>query len=259
VSASRRHAHGGGAERGVTLLELLAAVAILGVVAAVLYGTFSRTLAGRDAATEAMERYAVARAVVDWLERDIEGSWGAGLYPTGARRFASLGRAEAPTKGGTPLLDVTSTSSRATTPLVGPLIEIEGTRDLGDQVRVLYHLEDPADPAAGGSASLLETQRPPRDLHVESPGGAAGLDLVRYEHRPPVSAELEDASRAVVARGLQSIALRFFDGATWYEEWDSAQRASAPRLVEVRLRLADPREPLELVSAIYVELGGRRG
>jgi prepilin-type N-terminal cleavage/methylation domain-containing protein len=48
----------GARERGVTLIELLVAVAILGVIAALLYGTFSRTLAGRDRASTALERYA---------------------------------------------------------------------------------------------------------------------------------------------------------------------------------------------------------
>lgn len=246
MSAPRRLA-----DSGTTLLELLAAVAILATIAGLLYGTFSRALATRTYATAAMERYARARVAIDWLEDDLAGSYVAGLYPTGGKRFFSTGRADEPTLGGTPLLDVTTASARGTTALVGPILDIEGPRDRGDQVRVLYHLEQAA---SGRSAA-----------------GSAGLDLVRYEHRPPTDVKLEEASRAVVARGIASVELRFFDGGAWRDTWDAIvassapvgqpggeRMRSAPVMVRIRVRLADAEEPAELVSAVRLALGGRR-
>jgi prepilin-type N-terminal cleavage/methylation domain-containing protein len=225
----------------VTLLELLVAVSILGVMAALLYGTFSRTLATRNRASAATERYATARAAMQWLAEDLEGSFGCGLYPSGAKRFLGGHTSAEPTLGGAPLLDVTITSARSTTPLTGPLPAIDDVEDHGDQARVLYHLEEP----------------PERDF------SKTGLDLVRYEHRPPLHVELEKASRAVVARGLGSIELRYFDGASWHEEWDSAasgaRHGTAPKVVEARIRLVAEGDPIEVVSAFYVTLGGRRG
>jgi len=229
---------------GVTLLELLVAVTILGVISGLLYGTFTRAFAAREYAVAAMERYADARSAIDWLEDDLEGSYGSGLYPSGAKRFFSSGTAAEATLGGTPLLDITTTSARGTTALVGPLLDVDRPRDRGDQVRVIYHLEAPA----------------PRDRSDAN----FGLDLVRYEFRPPLDVKLEEASRAVVAHGIGSIQLRFFDGAAWHDDWDTttdvgAKALPAPKMVRIRLRLADPAEPAELVSSVRLVLGGRHG
>lgn len=243
-SSPRRCARRDGAA-GVTLLELLVAVGILATISGLLYGTFSRAVAARQYAIASAERYARARAAIDWLEDDLAGSFSAGLYPTGAKRFLSAGRADEPTLGKTPLLDVTTSSARGTVSLVGPEIEsdYEPPRSRGDQIRVLYHLEE---------ARAQDGEAPP------------GFDLVRYEHRPPANSELEEATRAVIAHGIASVELRFSDGDAWFQQWDSAgsggvQRSAAPKLVEVRVRLADGRDELELVSAVYVVLGGKRG
>jgi prepilin-type N-terminal cleavage/methylation domain-containing protein len=229
---------------GVTLLELLVAVAILATISGLLYGTFTRAFAAREYSVAAMERYADARSAIDWLEDDLEGSFGSGLYPSGAKRFFSPGMADTPTLGDAPLLDVTTTSARGTTALVGPLLDVERPRDQGDQVRVLYHLEEP------DTADRMA----PR----------AGLDLVRYEFRPPLDVTLEEASRAVVAHGIASIQLRFFDGGAWHEDWDTTTEAGAkgrpaPKMVRIRVRLADPAEPAELISSVRLLLGGRHG
>ena len=180
------------------------------------------------------------RAAFDWLERDLEGSFAVGLYPTNNKRFFSEGRADATSLGSRrPLLDVTATSARGTTPLERLGFMPEGDRDTGDQVRVLYYLEEP--PATGA-------------------GDRRTLDLVRYEHRPPFRDELEHAARAVIARGLQAVTLRFFDGADWHDRWDSAAgAASAPRAVEIRLTLATADGGRSVVvSVVYLPLGGRR-
>jgi prepilin-type N-terminal cleavage/methylation domain-containing protein len=232
---------------GVTLLELLVAVAILSTIATLLYGTFTRALLAREYAAAATERYARARTALDWLQDDLETAYGAGLYPIGAKRFYARGRVDHATLGDTPLLDVTATSARGTAALIGPLFDVDGPRERGDQVRVIYHLE----PA--------QTDETP---------DATGLDLVRYEFRPPLEIRLEDASRAVVADGIASVELRFFDGAAWHSEWDSAsaegtspseQPRPLPSMVQIRLRLADLAEPAELVSGVALALGGPRG
>ena len=144
-AGGRRQPHRGRARArctGVTLLELLVAVAILGVIAALLYGTFSRTLTGRDRASAALERYATARASLDWLKRDLEGCWSTGVYPKGTKRFFGRARADKPTEETAPLLDLTTTSALSVPPLTGPgLPEEDHTPMHGDQIRVIYHLE----------------------------------------------------------------------------------------------------------------------
>jgi len=226
----------------VTLLELVVAVSILALISPLLYGTFSRTLKSRDYATSRAAAFSTARAAMDWLERDIEGSFVVGSYPAAVKYFFSTGLAEEPAEQETPyLLDVTAASALGTSPL--ELAEVVDTPGPGrpDQAHVIYRLES-QDEDGGYDDSLMS--------------------LVRYDFRPAFGDDLEDASRAVIARNVESVRLRFYDGSTWFDRWNSEavgiQHDRAPLLVEVRMTIhADEGEPLEFVSAVALPMGGR--
>ncbi|MEE8312286.1 MAG: prepilin-type N-terminal cleavage/methylation domain-containing protein [Candidatus Binatia bacterium] len=229
-SSKRRHP----AEGGVSLLEMLVAMAIFAIIASLLYGTFSRTAGARRYVEERAAVYSLARSSISWLERDIEAAFSAHTYPVGDRRFVSAGRVERETTDDeTPLLDVTTATSLGTTPLEAPGFIIEGRREQVDQARVVYRLEEPPD----------------------DDGDVYGLDLVRYDFRPARLEDLEEASRAVVARHIQAVELRFFDGLTWWESWDSRRGQTnagrAPRMVETRVTIATlDEDPVTFVSGV---------
>ena len=82
-SSKRRHR----AEGGVSLLEMLVAMAIFAIIASLLYGTFSRTAGARRYVEERAAVYSLARSSISWLERDIEAAFSAHTYPVGEHRF----------------------------------------------------------------------------------------------------------------------------------------------------------------------------
>jgi hypothetical protein len=177
---------------------------------------------------------------MDWLERDLQGSFVVGSFPAAVRYFYSSGKADrAAEELDPPLLDVTTASALGTSLLVAATGLPANAPDQPDQAHVIYRLESEED------ADELEP----------------GLALVRYDFRPALGDDLEEASRAVVARRVRSVTLHFFDGATWFESWDSKaagiQHDRAPLLVEIRVSVL-PTEgaPLEFVSAVMLPLGG---
>lgn len=211
----------GPGETGLSLLETLVAVAILAIVTAILYGTFSRTFASRNYVTERSEQLVAARTAIDWLDRDLAGSFDVALHDRGTVRFRAWASG-----GGEDirLVDLTTLS---------------GVAGRGDQARVLY---------------LLRPEQPP------DPERRRTFSLLRYEARPPGPLEPESLSGTVIASGLGSVRLRMFDGSRWHDQWDSASRpgAVAPTLVELRVELAgDNADPLVLTSAVALPLARR--
>lgn len=217
---------------GMSLVELMVAVAVLAAVTAVVYGTFARTVSARDHALARVSVYAEARSAFSWLERDIRGSFPTGDYGTALPRFwADTSAKPSPIDDEeVVVLDLTVLVARGTTPLEG-LGPLPGS-DRSDQARVSYRL------AAGDST----------------------IELVRYEVRPPGPIDDETALRTVVAAGLASLEMRFFDGKRWQEQWTGqAAKRRAPRAAEIRLSFVDKNggEPLALSSATSIPAHAR--
>jgi len=225
---------------------MLVAVAIMGVIASLVYGVFGETLETARYVERRAQTFATARSVMDWLERDLRGSFGVGLYepdkPDPPPRFISAGHAGTDTlTRDAPLLDITALTARGTTLLAQGASVAEDAQDRGDQARIVYRLE-----------------------REESAEDEDGLALARYELRPALPVEPDTGSRSIVARGIRSVDLVFFDGTTEYETWDSTVRGgpqgTAPRVVEIRLTLVETEaEDVEFVSGVLLPFGGSRG
>jgi general secretion pathway protein J len=69
--------------RGFTLLEILIALALLGVLAGALYGTYFSLIKGRESANEGMEARRELRATLDLLRREINST----LYSRNNKRL----------------------------------------------------------------------------------------------------------------------------------------------------------------------------
>jgi prepilin-type N-terminal cleavage/methylation domain-containing protein len=233
---------------GVTLLEMLVAVAIFGVVASVLYGSFTRTLEARDLAGGRAEVYSTARVAMDWLEQDLKGSLSVDVYLTGKPRFFSTGHGGADTvSADDPLLDLTVRTARRTAVLRDEAGN-ELATTMADQSRVVYRVEEYSD----------------EPFDAASRPGGTGLSLVRYEIRPPLEEGIERSMRTVVARGLRTIDLAFEDRGTIVDRWerreDSAAGVNGPRVVEIRLVIDDADgNPAEFATSVLIPMGGRRG
>jgi len=227
---------------------MLVAVAIFGIVASVLYGSFSRTLEARNLAGERAEVYATARVAMDWLEQDLKGSLSVDLYLKGRPRFFSTGHGgEDTTSADDPLLDLTVRTARRTAALRDEAGQ-ELAATMADQSRVVYRVEEESD-------DFFESLRRTGDT---------SLNLVRYEIRPPLEEGIEQSLRTVVARGLRSIDLAFEDRGSILERWEQTEESglgvTGPRVVEIRLVIDDADgNPAEFVTSVLIPLGGRRG
>lgn len=233
---------------GVTLLEMLVAVAIFGVIASVLYGSFSRTLEARNLAAQRAELYANARIALDWLEQDLKGSLSVDVYMKGKPRFFSSGHgAQDTVTADDPVLDITVRTARRAAALRNETGD-ELASTMADQARVVYRVEE-------DSGEMFD---------VPVPAGSTGLVLARYEIRPPLEEGVERSLRTVLARGIRSIDLSFEDRGTILDRWehteDSPLGAIGPRIVEIRLVLDDADgNPSEFATSVFVPMGGRRG
>ena len=233
---------------GVTLLEMLVAVAIFGIVASVLYGSFSRTLEARNLASERAELYATARVAMDWLEQDLKGSLSVDVYMTGKPRFFSTGHGDENTvSADEPLLDLTVRTARRAAVLRNEAGE-ELATTMADQSRVVYRVEEESDELFG----------------VPIGPSSTGVVLARYEIRPPLEEGIEQSLRTVIARGVRRIDLSFEDRGTILDRWeqseDSASGVNGPRVVEIRLVIDDAEgNPAEFATSVLVPMGGRRG
>jgi hypothetical protein len=233
---------------------MLVALVIFGIVAAVLYGTFTRTLESRDYAVSRADVFARARMAFDWLEQDLKGSLSVGTYPAGKPRFLSAGSGENETAD-LPLLDLTVRTMRRSAVIGADRDDAPGAV-LVDQSRVVYRVEESEDgndlapPARGGASARAD----------------GPLYLVRYELRPPLAddEDLASALRTVLVRGLASVDLRFVDRGAELERWEPEEttslRSLGPRLVEIRLELFDADgRTTELSTTVLIPLGGRGG
>ena len=233
---------------GVTLLEMLVAVAIFGIVASVLYGSFSRTLEARNLAGERAELYAAARVATDWLEQDLKGSLSVDVYMKGKPRFFSTGHGgEDTVSADDPLLDLTVRTARRAAVLRNHAGQELGTT-MADQSRVVYRVEEESD-------ELFDVPVRP---------SSTGLVLARYEIRPPLEEGVERSLRTVIARGIRSVDLSFEDRGTILDRWeqteDAASGVNGPRVVEIRITLEDAEgNPAEFATSVLVPMGGRRG
>jgi type II secretion system protein J len=214
--------------RGFTLVEILVASTILGVVLAALYGVFSRTLESKRLTEERTSRARSARIVLFCLGEDLQASFSfarsdsrfigetrrTNTFPEGSLSFVSFSR-----------LPVSSVGHES------------------DVSKIAYSLIP--DPQGPGYRQLVRQVSP-------DPG------IV-----DPIVAQERGSEAYPLLSRVRGLRFRFFDGQVWRDEWgQNNTKEQLPRAVEATLYLDDSREEVaefSLVVELPLAVAGRGG
>jgi prepilin-type N-terminal cleavage/methylation domain-containing protein len=219
-------------QRGMTLLELLVALAIFAIVGAALFPVINGTLSSRRDAVARLSLDNQARVLVDRLEHDMAGNWDDGIRGPLPPRFLAPESGGRDVRSERTLLETTTLIARGVTP-VDAFIAGEDVAtlfvDRGDQADVLWSYDS--------SGRLLRQEvRPPQALPVDW---------------TTVPAEVMSEGADVV--------LEFYEVGTWLDFWDSTETGphhnKAPVAVRTTVTLdatGPATAPLELVSTIVL-------
>ncbi len=200
------------ANRGFTLLEMLTATAMVAVLAASLYTSLRVAFRARKTALAAGEATRKMTVVMAMIKADLLSA----MIPNGILAGEFTGNS-------------------------GKSLGREGSDDL-----TFYAAATDVEPRAGvGDVKKIEYVC---ELQIDG-GTSVLLRRVTTNLLAPTTPE---PAEEILCRGVQAFTLRYFDGTTWEETWDSTSRNNAlPLAVEVTVTLDDdPDRPLTQVLTL---------
>jgi prepilin-type N-terminal cleavage/methylation domain-containing protein len=197
-----------GGRRAFTLLELIVAITMASVIALTLAGSLRIAFKARDSAEAAVAPARAADVAADILRVDLESA----LLPRGL--FA------------------------------GSFIGNDGSGDAGAQADTLtFHASLPAgDEGLALAQGNIQGDIRRVELGVTVLPGTGEYALVRRV-KSNLLAQLEEGQvqEEVLCRRVVSFGLRYFDGVSWRDSWDSTQEDDRlPQAMEVSLELQRP-------------------
>ncbi len=210
-------AGGGLHSKGITLLELLAAMALMVVVASCLYTALYTGFRAHRSAISAVTPTSQALDAIELLKQDIYGV----LPPTGVLAGAFVGTDARGNRGvDADSLEFYTTQIYASTDeTVGGIGKIELT------------LEADTGYESIGSGRVVSSR-------INSVPDT--YKLVRKVTSNLLSPKVVDPNEQVLCRNVVSLNLRYFDGASWADEWDSVEDAnSLPLAMEIDIEVVD--------------------
>lgn len=190
--------------RGFTLIEVMVAVAVLGMVSVSIWAATSQTAKTRDVVSDSHDRHHQIRTAFEFFTRDIASAFlslnRAQLEPTHDTLF--LGRDH----GSEDRLDFAAFSHQRR----------YFDANESDQCEVAYFLAD--DPDVSGQTNLVRRESPILDLEP-----------------------LEGGQYLVLVRDVAELDLQYFDFTMneWQDEWDTTEATGMSGLLphQVRMRL----------------------
>jgi len=189
---------------GFTLLELLVAMTLMVVTAACLYTALYTGFHAQRSARAAVEPTSQALNAIELLKQDIYGV----LPPKGTLAGAFIG-----------------TNSRSSNGAEADYLEFHTTQTYANT----------GQPMGGiGKIELV--------LEADDDDNAArdSYRLIRKVTTNLLSPKVVDPEEHVLCRNVMSLNLRYFDGDSWLDEWDSTEDAnSLPKAVEVDIEIAN--------------------
>lgn len=189
---------------GFTLLELLVAMTLMVVTASCLYTALYTGFHAQRSARAAVEPTSQALNAIELLKQDIYGV----LPPKGTLAGAFIG-----------------TNSRSSSGVDADYLEFHTTQTYADTGR-----------PTGGIGKIELALETDDDEHV----ARDSYRLVRKVTTNLLSPKEVEPEEHVLCRNVMSLNLRYFDGDSWLDEWDSTEDAnSLPKAVEVNIEIAN--------------------
>jgi hypothetical protein len=197
--------------KGITLLELLVAMTLMVIVASCLYTALYTGFRAHRAAMSAVQPTAQALDAIELLKEDIYGV----LPPRGVLAGAFVG------------MDLRGNKGVDTDSLEFYTTQVYAGKDelAGGIAKIELGLEQDLDTDRFGRArtSIRDTYK-----------------LVRKVTTNLLSSKTVDPSEHVLCRNVVSLNLRYFDGTSWVNEWDSVEDAnSLPYAMEIDIEVID--------------------
>jgi type II secretion system protein J len=192
-------------QRGFTLIELILALVICAMLATTMYTAMAVTQRARRSATDAVNRTRAISIAAEMLRRDLESV----PPPTGQ--------------------------------LAGPFVGIRqagasGTGGDADQMEFFtIGADEPVRPDYPLAEGIRKIQ-----IMVRSDTGTAPV-LVRRVTRNLLPSVEPTVEEEVICRDVRSFAVKYYDGTTWQEYWDSTTLGDVlPMAVAITLEVNDP-------------------
>jgi type II secretion system protein J len=198
--------------RAFTLIELVVALGIVAIMSVSMYASVRIAFKAQTSAETAVEPSRTAELAMDFVRQDLQNA----VPPAGNNGQIAL----------------------ATGRLAGDFVGVDGTGNDGNHPSddlLFYSTADAADhQAANGEIKRVE-------LLIITPDKSSQQQLVRRVTRN-LLASLEPApDEEVLVRGIAGFNLRYYDGTTWQETWDSTALENAlPKAIEVTIELDRP-------------------
>jgi prepilin-type N-terminal cleavage/methylation domain-containing protein len=194
--------------RGFTLLEMLAAIAVMSAIIASLYASLHIGFGAYARSKQAIDPLRTAEIAMELIRRDLE----AALPPQGA--------------------------------LSGPFL---GTAWGAEGATLRFYTTAPAPEGMSPAADMNYVE-----LAVVTTG--TGSVLVRRFAASLPSPMPPPMAEEIICRHVELLHLRYFNGVTWQDEWDSSvQDESIPAAVEVTLEIRpDVARPSTRVQRVVV-------
>jgi len=186
--------------KGFTLLEILVAATMTAVLVGSLYATLYTSFKARAGAERTVAKFRRAELAADFICAELRSA----VVPNG-------------------ILAGTFTGTDGT-----------GAGSLDSDTVSFYRTADATDQDVG-QGDIMKVE-----LVCEPSSQGTGMDLVRTIRRNLLAQVIYDVPGEVLCRNVLALNLRYFDGVSWLDSWDSTtEENSLPLAVEVDLTLAD--------------------
>ena len=206
-----------------TLLELVVAMTLVAIMAATLFASMRIALRARSSAEVAIEPARTSGHVMDFLREDFQNA----VPPPASSSNTG-------TTGTTATVAAAGATSTTVLTLAQDFVGVEG----GDFDDLVFYTTASGPRHAYGDGEIKRVE-----LVVLTPDGSNDRVLVRRV----ISNLLSPSSIAlnpddeVLCRGVIGFNLRYYDGSSWLDNWDSTQQSGElPAAVEVTIGLQRP-------------------
>jgi hypothetical protein len=217
---------------GFTLLEILAATAMMAVVAGSLFASLHIAFKARDTALRSTEMVRKCDAAFHFIQDDLQSAIGpsgvlAGPF-TGGLAAAGAGVLGTPGQGSSSNSGVPNTSIPSLAP--GGATGFDGP---GDSMS-FYAVTSDLDANSGiGDIKYVE-------IGLETTNDPSSNNLVRRLTPNLLATNTTTTVEETICTGVRTLTLQYFDGTSWQDSWDSTMLGVLPLAVAATLELNVP-------------------